>query len=480
MVRTWTAGKIGLISLLLLVPISFSNSVVPTPSDGGGSPTSHVSLVWGPTSTHLQHVVTVVMENHVYDNYFGTYCRVLGPYCSSTGNGLPTKLCVPNEPSNPVLGCTKPYDLSASQLTITPDLYHDWISGVNAWDKGAMDGFYLAEQRGTLPFGHYNQSTVPIYWDLAEQYATSDNMFAANLSYSLPNHWYLVAGQAPNITQYSKLHNTSDRAAYLTQADNTPTVQDLLNRTSVSWKYYDSNLSSWASATSTVQYTGPYSAYDYWNPMAARNESYAPWFSSHFVPRSSFLTDAANGTLPNISWVIPAQNASDHPGFNETAGQSWVAQLVDAVELSPEWSSTAIFVVWDDYGGWYDHVAPPRVLTKLLSFRSPFLVISPYARENFISHQFVDFFSLLHFVEWQFYLGCSTVLDCTAPVPFDVFDFNRTARPPIVFPTDWTNATYPMVLQPLDAPILCDRCHQVIPWMWPNESQMTGNISMDT
>jgi phospholipase C len=479
-VGSWKAAEIGFVSLVLMIPIAFASPSVPSPWTGGRQPTMHFSQVWGPHSTHLQHVVTVMMENRVYDNYFGTYCLVVGPYCSSTGNGLPTGLCVANDPLNPASGCTKPYALSAAQLNITPDINHDWVSGITAWDKGAMDGFYKAEARGSLPFGHYDQSTIPIYWDMAEQYATGDNMFAANLSYSLPNHWYLIAGQAPNITQYSKLHNATDQAEYLQQADNTSTVQDILNHSSVSWKYYDSNLTSRSVAVSTVAYTGPNSAYDYWNPMAARNESYAPWFSSHFVPRSSFLTDAANGTLPNISWVIPTKNASDHPGFNETLGQSWLAQLIDAVELSPEWSSTAIFVVWDDYGGWYDHVAPPRVMTKLLSFRSPFLVISPFAKENYIGHDFEDFFSLLHFVEWQFNLGCATPLDCNAPAPLDFFDFNQTARPPIVFATNWQNASYPIPLQTMYQPILCALCHSVIPWTWLNGNGMSGNISMDT
>src|SRR5579871_4072771 len=263
------------------------------------------------------------------------------------------------------------------------------------------------------------------------------------------------------------------------EADNTSTVQDVLNGTSVSWKYYDYNLSSRATAIATVHYTGPDSAYDYWNPMASRNESYTSTYASHFATRASFLTDLANGTLPNISWVIPLANASDHPDYNETPGQSWVAQLVDAVESSQYWKSTAIFVVWDDYGGWYDHVAPPRVMTKLLSFRSPFLVISPYARENYIGHQFVDFFSLLHFVEWQFGLGCVTALDCTAPEPFSFFDFNQTARGPILFPTSWLSAHYPMPLQ-VWSPVLCTGCYQVNPELWEESGPPTGNISLDT
>jgi phospholipase C len=479
MMARWLPLEIAVVSVLLLGPLALPSTVVPTSPIGWGGSSVHLPPGWGPQSTHLQHVITVVMENHDYDSFFGSYCLVLGQYCSSTGNGIPSGQCVLNAPSNPAFGCTRPFNLTPAYFTIA-DLYHDWISGNIAWDHGAMDGFYGAEGRGATPFGHFNGSTIPVYWDLAEQYASGDNMFAANLSYSLPNHWDLIAGQAPNISQYSKLRDTADRSTYLTQAANTSTIQDLLHGTGVTWKYYDSNLTNWSKAVSNVQYTGPYSAYDYWNPMAARNESYTPAFSGHFADRGSLLTDLANGTLPNISWVIPDRNASDHPGYNETLGQSWVGQLVDAVENSSYWGSTAIFVVWDDYGGWYDHVPPPRVMTKLLSFRSPFLVISPYAKQNYISHEFVDFFSLLRFVEWQFHVGCVTPLDCSAPLPFDFFDFNQTARPPILFATTWQTAVYPMELQSPGVPILCAQCDQTIPWTWLDGSSMTGNISLDT
>jgi phospholipase C len=440
MKSSWIPMGIAVLTFILVSPAGISISKLPPPTLGSdGAP--NVQMVWGPASTHLKHVITVVMENRDYDNYFAEYCLVLGPYCKSTGNGIPAGTCVLKIPPNVTQGCVSPYNFTAHQFT-TIDIPHDWRSGVVAWDRGAMDGFYLAEGSNTLPFGHYNGSTLPIYWDMAEQYATSDNLFAANLSYSLPNHWYLVAGAAPNISEASYLKSSTDKTLYLNQSDETRTIQDVLNRTTVTWKYYDYGLPSRYAA---IQNGGV--AYDYWNPMAAKSESYSLAYLSHFAARADFLTDLANGTLPQISWLVPAANASDHPGYNVTGGESWVAQLVDAVEASPDWNSTAIFVVWDDYGGFYDHVPPPRVLSTLLSFRSPILVISPYAKEDYISHQFMDFFSLLRFEEWQFGLSCITPLDCTAPPPFDFFDFNQTARLPIQFPTDWTLASYPMPLQ---------------------------------
>ena len=441
MISRWSLLGLAVVSLALLMPAmpNVAGPTGPTHRTVVGPPPG---MFWGPASTPIQHVVTIVMENRAYDNYFGTYCQSLGPYCSSTGNGLAQGMCLPLDPLNPAGGCQPPFNFTAKQFQVN-DMPHDYRSGASAWNRGYMNNFFRAEG-STTTFGHYNATTIPIYWDMAEEYASGDNFFAANLSYSLPNHWYLLAGQAPNISEFSYLKNTSDRNAYLAQADATPSVVDLLNQSSVSWRYYD-----YALASRSVAITGASwgSAYDYWNPLAAKAESYSGWLTTHFADRSQFLTDISSGTLPQASWLIPAANESDHPGYNLSYGESFVAQSVDAIEASPYWNSTAIFVIWDDYGGWYDHVAPPRLFSGLLSFRSPLLVISPYAKENYIGHQFTSFFSILRYTEWQFGIGCLTRLDCTATPMFDYFDFNQTARAPILFPVLWNQTVYPMPLQ---------------------------------
>ena len=451
-----------LITGILIVPTGFPLGKIGTSPIGTGIGAGGAALIWGPRSTHIQHVVTVVMENRPYDNYFGSYCEVAGPFCSYAANGIPPGTCVPLQPTNTSMGCSKPYPFNTSEF-ITPDMPHNWVSGLTAWDNGAMDGFFNAEAQTNETFGYYNGSTIPIYWDLAEEYAISDNLFAGNLSYSLPNHWDLVAGKAPAVAYGSYIDTQSSRTTYLYQAQRTRTIEDLLNNSTVSWKYYDYPLGNY---TISTQFNG--AAYDYWNPLASKAESYSTAYIQHFAPRLQFLTDAANGSLPALSWVIPAANQSDHPGFNVSAGESWVAQLVDAVEKSPDWNSTVIFVIWDDYGGWYDHVAPPHLYGNLLSFRSPILVISPYAKENYVSHVPLDFFSLLRYTEWQFGLGCITGLDCTAALPFDFFDFNQTARAPIVFPTLWNQAVYPMSLQRGSSLMLpvCLQCDIDFPQNW--------------
>jgi phospholipase C len=443
-----TNGAFWATAVLLLLTVGFANPALLPPASVPAQSTTEIFPTGGSglpghlPNDHIQHVVEIMLENHDYDSYFGTYCLVLGPYCSMTGNGIPANTCVPYYPSYPQDGCVVPFNLTPAQFTI-PDMEHDWITGPIAYNEGAMNGFYQAEGT-TNTFGHYNQSTIPIYWDMAEEYATSDNFWGGNLSYSLPNHWQLVSATTPEFAYDHYLGNAGVQSEYLSEANNTSSVEDLLDRANVSWRYYDNSLMSYGSAIDGVIWGG---AYDYWNPMAAQAESYTSPYLSHFVPRSAFIGDVDNGTLPNVSYLIPDFDYSDHPGWNNSYGETWIAELVNAVEASKYWNSTVIFVTWDDYGGWYDHVPPPTVLGHGLSFRAPLLVISPYAKENFIGHSMGDFWSLLHFVEWQFGLGCLRPQDCLAPLPLQFFNFNQPPRAPILFQTSWTTARYPMALQ---------------------------------
>jgi phospholipase C len=412
-----------------------------------------------PAASPIRHIVVLVMENHPFDNYFGAYCPTVDAVCLSAVHDIPAGTCVPYNPNDTARGCVHPFAFTAQNLT-TPDPAHTWNSSVKSLNGGLMNGFYLAEDTpsvGRTSFGYYTGATIPIYWDLAEEYSLGDDFFSSALSYSLPNHWYMMAGATPR-ESVSALpiapspSTPSQRSTYLNESNATPTVQDLLNESpQVTWKYYDWALLNYSYAIRGAITVAPGSAFDFWNPLAARAESYTSWYVHHFVPRSDFFTDAANGTLPDVSWVIPNFRFSDHPPANLTWGQSFVASVVDAVESSPDWSSTALFLVWDDYGGFYDHVAPPHVDPLGLSFRVPFLVISPYTPEGLVVHTEGYLESILHFIEWRFGLGCLTARDCNAPLPLQYFDFQQTPRPPLLFPTNWSRAAYPMPLQPLHA-----------------------------
>jgi phospholipase C len=168
--------------------------------------------------------------------------------------------------------------------------------------------------------------------------------------------------------------------------------------------------------------------------------------------------------------VIPGATFSDHPQLaNLSNGEAYVAQTIDAVERSPDWKSTAIFLTWDEYGGWYDGVAPPKVGDLGLGIRVPLLVISPYTPLGAVVNSLGDFDSLLHFVEWRFGLGCLTTIDCDAPLPFGYFNFNQTARAQIIFPTNYTKATYPMPLQTnYSMKMQCPSDCAITPGAWVN------------
>ncbi len=429
---------------------------------------------------HIQHVVFVVMENHAYDNYFATYCLAQSAYCNGTADGLPSGSCEfevgYTGTGYPAGSCPKGYidTWNLGPQNLTPfNLNHNQASSVESIcgtttspsclkNPPAMDGFWNAEGKRYLPFGSYNGSTIPIYWDLAQQYALGDHIFSSDPSYSLPNHWYMIAGQDPARAQYY-LTSVSTEHAYLNQANGTRTVQDLLNQSpSVTWKYYDWSLSSYHTAITgpaSLAY-GAGSAYSYWNPMAARAETYHAWYSSHFVNRTPEFFDNLSQPvgpgvgLPNVSWVIPDASFSDHPPANITQGESFVANVIDAVEQSRYWNSTAIFLAWDDYGGFYDHVGPPKLpgLNPLgLSFRVPFLVISPYTPQGEISHQVGYFDSVLRLIEDRWGMGCVNparpTQDCGAPVLSSFFDFTNLTSPraPCLFATVASEASYPSV-----------------------------------
>jgi phospholipase C len=429
---------------------------------------------------HIQHVIFLVQENHAYDSLFGEYCLTGGKYCAATGDGIPAGTCVPMYPTNPLAkGCLRPFNFTAAQESPKYDIAHDWNSTHEAWNNGVMNGFYLAEgpKNANETFGHYNGSTVPVYWDLAEQYGLADDFFSPAASYSLPNHWYSVASTAPNASYLVKLQNASvvQQHRYLNESNATPTIEDELLNSSVSWNYFDYALPS--SYPTAVRSSPGGVAYDYWDPLAARAQTYSTSDLAHFQNRSVLFGDLANGTLPNLSWVIPTAQNSDHPPYNITSGQDWVASLVDALERSPEWNSTVLFVTWDEYGGFYDGVAPPYLDSYGDGFRVPLLAIGPWVRQGYIDHTAMDFDSVLHLMENAFGLKCLGPRDCGATLPLAMFNFNRpTPRAPIQF-LPYGPAVYPMPLQSSGKlPYFGPRVGAPIVWQDPTATALPADV----
>ena len=433
-----TAVVVGLLALLALSGVGLPTAAGPTTA-----PVAKLQQF----AQHIDHIVFLLQENHPFDSLFGNYCPTTGRYCSNVANGIPPGTCVPRAPTNLSRGCIVPYNFSAQQLSPAQDLLHNWQSTHLAWNNGAMNGFYKAEGNRTESFGHYNGTTAPVYWDLAEEYGLADNFFSSALSYSLPNHWYLVAPSAPTVSYTVKLGGSAvtwhEQSTYLNQSNATPTIADELQNSSVSWAYYDNVLGSYSSS---IGHTPAGTAYDYWAPLQGRAQSYTPSVRTHLEGRPQFFADAANGTLPNVSWLIPDGPDSDHPTYNLTSGQDWVAQVVDALEQSPEWNSTVLFLSWDEYGGFYDHVAPPHLDADGDGFRVPLIAVGPWVGLGYIDHAQMDFDSVLHLMEARFGLACLGPRDCNAKLPLALFNFNRTARAPIqIFP--YGAGQYPMPLQ---------------------------------
>jgi phospholipase C len=401
----------------------------------------------------IKHIVVLMMENHAYDNYFGVYCPVKGPYCADKSVGIPAKLCLPVYLKNLSKGCDKPYPEPMSAVYVSNGGGHDWNNSHGSYNNGSMNGF--VEYEGKQSLGYYNGTTLPFYWDLAEQYALSDSFFSSTLTYSLPNHWYLVAGQSPNAIEGAipgldglGTQQTTVEHNYLNESNHTTTIlNELAHHSSVTWKYYDYALENYSKAISQPTNFQPGSAFNYWNPLAAKYSDYQAGVRSGFVGTDDFFYDAANGTLPNISWVIPNQY-SDHPPANLSRGESFVSSIVDAIESSPEWNSTALFITYDEFGGYYDNVAPPVVDGYGYGFRVPMILVSPYAKENFIyGRENLSFDSLLHYEEVSFGLGCLTARDCDADLPTAMFNFAAAPRAPILFSTVFTKWKYPMPLE---------------------------------
>ncbi len=331
----------------------------------------------------ISKIVIVLQENHTFDNYFGTYPGADG----TAGKGL----LVPSSPGGP------PNVAPVHSPSLTPrDLNHNWAAAHADFDSGKMDGFVYSEgSPGTMVY--FDRSDLPRYWAVADRYVLCDRYFTSAMTESAPNHLYLVAGTCGGLQD-----------DHVPSTLNFPPVFEQLDGQKVSWKVY--GFTTWYERFAYVRNT--------------------PGTSARFVPATDFARDAAAGTLPEVSWVIGAAGGNEHPPANVQAGQNSVAdQIVNAVGTTSAWASAAIFLTWDDYGGFYDHVPPPQVDALGLGFRVPCLVVSPFARKGFVDHTVNDHTSILRFVERRYGLTPLSSRDAAANDLTEAFAFDQPARP---------------------------------------------------
>lgn len=375
----------------------------------------------------INHVIWIIQENRTYDDYFGTF---------PGGDGFSPTTCLPVLPGS--ADCVKPFHMPSGQPAL--DLLHDWDTVHAAYNHGAMDGFVWAEG-SPYTMGYYDQRDIPNYWNYARHFTLCDRFFSSQMGYSLPNHVYTVAAQSGglivNVGDLKELEEVMDDEEGFSFA----TIAKMMSNASIPWKYYLESQPMPAGVATDLSETGKRLAFpnpkqfNLWNPLpgfkAIRDD---PVEMAHLVDVNEYFSDIQKGTLPAVSWVIPDYQDSEHPVALVADGMWHVTKLINALMESPYWKDSVIFLTWDDYGGFYDHVAPPEIDAYGLGPRVPFLVISPYAKQGYICHYNYEFCSVLKFVEERWKLQHLTPRDHWANDMRECFDFNQKPASPLAIP----------------------------------------------
>jgi phospholipase C len=398
------------------------------------------------TTTPIQHVVIIMQENRSFDSYFGTYPGADG---IPMANGTPA-VCVPDPASGQ---CVYPYHDPNDKNGGGP---HNHDNAVADIDGGKMDGFIAqAETCGTscLPgtspdavMGYHDAREIPNYWSYAQHFVLQDHMFEPVTGYSLPAHLYLVSAWS------AKCSTPSDPMSC--QSSFTPPVPALSATPTPLYAWTDLTYLLDKQGVSWGCYVGA-KASNIWNPLPSFTTVQQDGQLGDIQSTTAFTRAALAGSLPAVSWVIPSYKLSEHPPSLVSAGQAYVTSLINAVMSGPDWDSTAIFLAWDDWGGFYDHVVPVTIDGLGYGPRVPALVISPYAKRGYIDHQTLSFDAYLTFIEDNF-LGGQRLDPATDGRPdprpdvrenasqlgdlMQDFDFTQRPQPPLLL-TPYPNGT---------------------------------------
>jgi len=424
----------------------------------------------------IKHVVIIMQENRSFDSYFGTYPGADGIPGLAGNPGV-----VPCSPDPKTGKCIQPTHLSTDKDGGGP---HSNAAGHADIDGGKMDGFVTQARHGwskkcaTQPdlstcssaafparvMGYHNADEIPNYWTYARDFVLQDHMFQSDLSWSLPEHLFMVSGwsaRCPRLDPMScvpAVHNPKAPPYTPTNPGATKPnyawtdITYLLHKYHVSWRYYVERGYEPDCADGQM-FCAPVPQNSHtpgiWNPLPYFQTVKQDKQLSDVAPLHNFFLDAKNGTLPAVSWVTPAQANSEHPPALVSKGQAYVTGVINTIMESSAWDSTAIFLCWDDYGGFYDHVVPPTVDGQGYGLRVPALVISPYAKQGYIDHQVLSQDAYLKFIEDDF-LGGQRLDPSTDGRPdsrpnvrenqpilgnlANDFDFTQTPLPPDILP----------------------------------------------
>ena len=349
----------------------------------------------------IKHIIIIDKENHSFDNLFGAFPGADGAMSAQMPDGKRAPLL--HTPDHTLL-----------------DIAHAGDAAAFATNNGRMNRF--SELPGAIQDGRdiadsqYRQSDIPTYWDYAKRFALDDHFFATIQGPSFPNHLVTIAASSANTFdnprgqshhawgcdggRYSVVDALNPRtgAQYLVRpCFNIPTMADTFQRYHVSWKYYA---------------PGAYKAGYIWSAFdAIRHIRYSSLWRTQVPSDTSFIRDVKDGKLPQVSWLVTSEVASDHPPYSMCVGENWTVKQINSVMRSSYWKNTLIVLTWDDFGGFYDHVAPPHLNYLSLGIRVPTILISPYARGGYVDHTRMDFTSILRFIEQDFGLPALNQLD---------------------------------------------------------------------
>jgi len=350
----------------------------------------------------IQHVIMIMQENRSFDSYFGVYPGAIG---IPMNHGVPT-VCVPD----PMAGdCVKPYVLHADSSQGGP---HTSPASARDINRGKMDGFIAeAETRcrrggGPCPaldvMGYHTGTDIPNYWAYAENFVLDDRMFESGHAWSLPSHLALTSGWSAVCRSQDPMSCTSSISPRRPTSTNpTPYAWTdltwLLHKNNVSWGYYLDH--------GPQSSTNPGGVPQTWSVLSGFGDVHQDGQTGNIQPLTAFMAQAQAGTLPEVSWIVPNVQDSEHPPAKVSTGQAYVTRIINAVMSSRDWGSSAIFLAWDDWSGMYDGVVPPTADSLGYGIRVPGLVISPYARRGLIDSQTLSFDAYLKFIEDDFLGG---------------------------------------------------------------------------
>jgi phospholipase C len=353
--------------------------------------------------TPIRHLIMLMQENHSFDNYFGTY---------PGADGIPAGVCMPVRPDKPEKGCVKPHHLGQRPLR---DQSHDHKTALRQLSGGKMDGFVRAldvrHQDGTVAMGHYDRGDLPFHWAVADEYVLFDRFFSSSLHGGDANHTFWVSGRS--------------------ELGDGPTIFDRLQQRGISWKFYVAGHDPKLNIR-----TPPGKRDAHWGrvlddvpilklPRFADDRRLA----AHIVDLAEYYRDLQEGTLPAVSFMVD-YGASEHPPGDLVLGQRLVRSLVNGLMASSAWKDSAFLYSYDDWGGWYDHVRPPKVDAAGYGFRVPALLVSPYARRGQVDHTQLDQTAGIRFIEENWGLAPVGGRDATARTFLAAFDFSSPPRGP--------------------------------------------------